>query len=57
MGANSRLGAYSNKYGIHFLCLCPLRLAIMINFNISNVGYCHSPNDEATNVYMLNPFF
>ena len=42
---------------IHFLCLYPLRLAIMINFNISNVGYCHSPNDDATNVYMLNPFF
>ena len=24
---------------IHFLCLCPLRLAIMLNFNISKVAY------------------
>ena len=24
---------------IHFLCLCPLRLAIMLNFNISKVVY------------------
>ena len=24
---------------IHFLCLCPLRLAIMLNFNISKVTY------------------
>ena len=26
---------------IHFLCLCPLRLAIMLNFNISKVAYSH----------------
>ena len=25
---------------IHFLCLCPLRLVIMPNFNISKVDYC-----------------
>ena len=25
---------------IHFLCLCPLRLVIMLNFNISKVAYC-----------------
>ena len=25
---------------IHFLCLCPLRLAIMLNFNISKGAYC-----------------
>ena len=24
---------------IHFLCLCPLRLAIMLNLNISKVAY------------------
>ena len=24
---------------IHFLCLCPLRLAIMLNFNILKVAY------------------
>ena len=24
----------------HFLCLCPLRLAIMLNFDISKVAYC-----------------
>ena len=24
---------------IHFLCLCPLRLAIMLNFNTSKVAY------------------
>ena len=24
---------------IHFLCLCPLRLAIMLNFHISKVAY------------------
>ena len=24
---------------IHFLCLCPLRLAMMLNFNISKVAY------------------
>ena len=24
---------------IHFLCFCPLRLAIMLNFNISKVAY------------------
>ena len=24
---------------INFLCLCPLRLAIMLNFNISKVAY------------------
>ena len=23
-----------------FLCLCPLRLAVMLNFNISKVAYC-----------------
>ena len=25
---------------IHFLCLCPLRLVIMLNFNIPKVAYC-----------------
>ena len=25
---------------IHFLCLYPLILAIMLNFNISKVAYC-----------------
>ena len=25
---------------IHFLCLCPLSLAIKLNFNISKVAYC-----------------
>ena len=24
---------------IHFLCLCPVRLVIMLNFNISKVAY------------------
>ena len=23
-----------------FLCLCPLRVAIMLNFNIPKVAYC-----------------
>ena len=27
---------------IHFLCFCPLRLAIMLNFNISKVAYSHA---------------
>ena len=26
----------------YFLCLCPLRLVIMLNFNISKVAYCIS---------------
>ena len=25
---------------IHFLCLCPLRLAIMLSFNIAKLAYC-----------------
>ena len=25
---------------IHFLCLCPLRLVIMLNVNVSKVAYC-----------------
>ena len=25
---------------IHFFCLCPLSLAIKLNFNISKVAYC-----------------
>ena len=29
---------------IRFLCFCPLRLAIMLNFNISKVAYCHVDN-------------
>ena len=31
---------------IHFLCLCPLRLAIMLNFNISKVA-----NSERSSVH------
>ena len=27
---------------IHFLYLCPLRLAIMLNFNISKVAYSNN---------------
>lgn len=27
---------------IHFLCLCPLKLAIMVNFNILKVAYWSS---------------
>ena len=27
---------------IHFFCLCPLSLAIKLNFNISKVVYCFS---------------
>ena len=41
---------------IHFLCLCPLRLAIMLNFNISKVAYwrvwvscCLSHNEPTRN--------
>ena len=26
---------------IHFLCLCPLTLAIMLNFNTSKVADCY----------------
>ena len=25
---------------VHFFCLCPLRLVIMLNFNIPKVAYC-----------------
>ena len=28
---------------IHFLCLCPLRLTIMLNFNILKVAYLGQP--------------
>ena len=31
---------------IHFLCFCPLRLAIMLNFNISKVAYCTDLNEK-----------
>ena len=31
---------------IHFLCLCPLRLAIMLNFNILKVAYLSSLSTE-----------
>ena len=33
---------------IHFLCLCPLRLAIMLNFNISKVA-----NSERSSVHNI----
>ena len=32
----------------HFLCLCPLRLAIMLNFNISKVA-----NSERSSVHNI----
>ena len=31
---------------IHFLCLCPLRVAIMLNFNILKVAYLSSLSTE-----------
>ena len=24
---------------VHFLCFCPLRLAVMLNFNVGKVAY------------------
>ena len=50
---------------IHFLCLCPLRLAIMLNFNISKVAYSFTPysrhplNDDRdfhVHIYSLKMF-
>ena len=50
---------------IHFLCLYPLRLAILLNFNISKVAYSCSgsenkgiqirdvPSSEASNFLLL----
>ena len=32
---------------IHFLCLCPLRLAIMLNFNIAKVAYAEDKSKHA----------
>ena len=46
---------------IRFLCFCPLRLAIMLNFNISKVAYWRSPAqpphcyfDEQTSVLIIH---
>ena len=32
-----------NDMFIHFFCLCPLSLAIKLNFNISKVAYYYKP--------------
>ena len=33
------MNKHEQSWFIHFLCLCPLRLAIMLYFNISKVAY------------------
>ena len=38
---------------IHFFCLCPLSLAIKLNFNISKVAYCCIVYGQASNVSLL----
>ena len=38
---------------IHFLCLCPLRLAIMLNFNISKVAYYVPPLHGKSGVVLI----
>ena len=35
---------------IHFLCLCPLRLAIMLNFNKSKVAYSERSSVDNTRI-------
>ena len=42
------MNKHEQSWFIHFLCLCPLRLAIMLYFNISKVAYSHTLCREAT---------
>ena len=38
---------------IHFLCLCPLRLAIMLNFNTSKVAYWWAVSEKKSSNYVF----